>query len=682
MSTSEFILDGTKINIQCDLNEKMEEIIKRFISKIGKKEDELYFIYGGSLIDSNLTFKDQANEDDKKRNKISILVTKKQDDNDEEESLKKSKYIICPKCKESSRIIVENYKIGFYDCKNDHKISNILINDFENTQSINEAKIICQNCNEVNKSTSHDNIFFICNECKKNLCQLCRLKHDKTHNIIDYDEKFFICDSHYETYFSYCKDCKKDLCVACEMEHEGHKIITYGSILPNVKKVKEETNNFNVKKEELKNDIKSIIYKLNNLIDSIDNYYGIYQGIINSYGNKKRNYFLLQNINDMIQFNNNIIEDINKIVNEKNISIKINSMLDIYTKINESNNESSTIENNSKSKDIIKIENKEVNDPKEKENNSNDKNKDKKEDINAKNNLESNENIHKNNKIIEINKELMVTSEQNEDNNYKDFEVTKIKKILTLKTEIYFIDMIFVLKDGRIFVSGSNRDFSKRLFYVFDLKNDIVLNLNIEGFTHTNIDIIQMDDGIVAILHEYNAKLALIDIKEKEFEIIDIINNFYGIKMFKLLNQKIIVVDSFCKEIKTFIYENRKIISVSEKTLKSTSKIDYGLEKHHMFLINENEIVLYYQTLGFAFFSNSLYIGFFDIKNDKRIQYYECEGMNALALINDKLFIFAYSNRLYPVDLTNHSKKKDFKIEKGSTIHSIFTLNENQFFSN
>ena len=149
--------------------------------------------------------------------------------------------------------------------------------------------------------------------------------------------------------------------------------------------------------------------------------------------------------------------------------------------------------------------------------------------------------------------------------------------------------------------------------------------------------------------------------------------------MFKLLNQKIIVVDSFCKEIKTFIYENRKIISVSEKTLKSTSKIDYGLEKHHMFLINENEIVLYYQTLGFAFFSNSLYIGFFDIKNDKRIQYYECEGMNALALINDKLFIFAYSNRLYPVDLTNHSKKKDFKIEKGSTIHSIFTLNENQF---
>ena len=110
-------------------------------------------------------------------------------------------------------------------------------------------------------------------------------------------------------------DCKKDICITCEMEHNGHKIITYGSILPNVKEVKEETNNFNIKKEELKNNIKEIINKLNNLINSIDNYFSIYQDILNSYNNKKRNYFLLQNIHDMIKFNKNIIEDLNKIKN-------------------------------------------------------------------------------------------------------------------------------------------------------------------------------------------------------------------------------------------------------------------------------------------------------------------------------------------------------------------------------
>ena len=48
------------------------------------------------------------------------------------------------------------------------------------------------------------------------------------------------------------------------MEHSGHKIISYGSILPNVKKIKEEAKNLNDKKEEIKNEIKDILYLLMN----------------------------------------------------------------------------------------------------------------------------------------------------------------------------------------------------------------------------------------------------------------------------------------------------------------------------------------------------------------------------------------------------------------------------------
>ena len=66
----------------------------------------------------------------------------------------------------------------------------------------------------------------------------------------------------------------------------------------------------------------------------MDNYWGIYEDIINNYGNKKRNYFLLQNINDMIKFNKDITKDIDKIINEKNISMKINSMINIYNQMN------------------------------------------------------------------------------------------------------------------------------------------------------------------------------------------------------------------------------------------------------------------------------------------------------------------------------------------------------------
>ena len=204
-----------------------------------QKKEDLYFIYGGGMLKEDTTFKDQANENDKKRNKMSIIVNNISEfEIDDEESLKKSKYLICPICQENARILIDNYKIEIYNCKNGHKVNDISINDFEQTQNINEAKILCEKCNKVNKSISYNNIFFICFDCKKNLCHLCKSIHDKTHNITDYDDRFFTCESHYETNISYCKNCQKDICVACETEHQGHEIITYGSLLPNLKKIK------------------------------------------------------------------------------------------------------------------------------------------------------------------------------------------------------------------------------------------------------------------------------------------------------------------------------------------------------------------------------------------------------------------------------------------------------------
>ena len=336
MTQVDFDYEGTTIRIHSSLDEKFEDIIKKFAVKIRKKKEDFYFIYGGKLLNENLTFNEQANSMDKKRKIMDVIVENKllEDNNQDEKFLKKSKYIICPKCKESARILVDNYIIELYDCKNGHKINNISINEFEKTQNIDEAKIICDNCNKVNKSTSYKNTFFICLECKKKLCQLCKSVHDKNHNIIDYDDKSFICDLHSETYFSYCLDCKKDVCMICEKEHNAHKTVTYGSIFPNVDKIKEETNNFKIKKEGLKNEIKDIINKLNDIIYTLDNYYKIFEDVVNSYGNKKRNYSLLQNINDMIQFNNKIILDINAIINEKNYINKINNIYNIYDKMN------------------------------------------------------------------------------------------------------------------------------------------------------------------------------------------------------------------------------------------------------------------------------------------------------------------------------------------------------------
>ena len=100
-----------------------------------------------------------------------------------------------------------------------------------------------------------------------------------------------------------------------------------------------------------------------------------------------------------------------------------------------------------------------------------------------------------------------------------------------------------------------------------DSKNGNILNLIFDYYLD---DIIEMDDGIVAIL--YNKKILLIDIRDKDFEIIQTLDKFdgYNNKFFKLTNQKIMVIYEYCSKIKTYIYENKKLILVNEKEIYST----------------------------------------------------------------------------------------------------------------
>ena len=75
MATTEFNFEGNTIIIQCTPEDKIKDIINKLIAKLEtKKKEELYFLYG---LDENLTFIKQANENDKKRNTMSIIVNKK-----------------------------------------------------------------------------------------------------------------------------------------------------------------------------------------------------------------------------------------------------------------------------------------------------------------------------------------------------------------------------------------------------------------------------------------------------------------------------------------------------------------------------------------------------------------------------------------------------------------------------
>ena len=328
MAEIEFNYKGNKTIIQCDPNDKMKDIIKKFCTKIENDKDKMCFLYAGNRINEELTFSKQANNIDKERKIMSILVSdimSNINNSNINKSLIKSKTVICPECKENIRIDIQEYKIKLYDCKNGHKRENIILNQFESTQFIDESKIICEICRTANKSESYDKKFNRCFICKKNLCHLCKSKHDKTHYIIDYDQKNYLCDLHFESYNSYCKDCKKDICVICEQDHSSHEIKYYGGMIPNINNLNNKMNDLKKWIDEYKNYAKKIIEKLNNNIENLNIYYKINNDIINNFEVRNRNFPILQNLNDINTHINDFLE---------NFKIKnINTIVDIYNKI-------------------------------------------------------------------------------------------------------------------------------------------------------------------------------------------------------------------------------------------------------------------------------------------------------------------------------------------------------------
>ena len=78
-----FTYEGRNINIQCGINDKMRDIISKYISKIQNKEENIdYFVltylYKGRLVNpkSKKTFYRTANDIDKNRKQMNILVNK------------------------------------------------------------------------------------------------------------------------------------------------------------------------------------------------------------------------------------------------------------------------------------------------------------------------------------------------------------------------------------------------------------------------------------------------------------------------------------------------------------------------------------------------------------------------------------------------------------------------------
>ena len=341
MATVIFSLNGVDLKIQCLINETMKEIINRFNNKSEKDKIDInkdQLLYNGKLINLDLTFFQLANRSDKERKVIHILVYNSDNKKSTNEGIIKSKEIICPKCKENCLISFEQDKIKLYDCKNGHSMDNISLKEFNNLQNINENEIKCDNANCTNsKYKSYNKQFYKCLNCKINLCPLCNQNHNKTHEIIDYNNIHYICFEHKDFYISYCKYCKINLCMKCEIKHNAnHIIINYKNILPNDDEIKKKLNGYRNKIEKLKQNIIELINILNEVYKRIEIFYKINYDILFNYNFKQRNYEILKNVNSIKDFiNSSDIDNIINIIN--NDKCKFEKIYNISNKNNINN---------------------------------------------------------------------------------------------------------------------------------------------------------------------------------------------------------------------------------------------------------------------------------------------------------------------------------------------------------
>jgi len=326
-----FIYNGNQIVIPCITNEKLSLICEKFITKLQLDISKTYYyLYGGNTINKDSSFEEQANNEDK-IGKVMNIVVYDEMKTIKNDNIKEAKEIICPECKESILLKIDEYRLSMYNCKNKHKIENKSIKEFNNIQKIDELKIICDICNINNKYNTYKNEMNYCLICKKIICPLCKLKHDNNHIIVKYEDRNIICSKHNEKYVKYCNDCNINLCMECIKEHKNHKGIYYGDILANI----DNNNEFKKCLEKLINNINEIIKKLEEIKESMNLYYKINNNIMN---NKNINYEILQNIKEFSNYNNKIIEDIKEIINENNINNKFNNIMKIYEKINNKEN--------------------------------------------------------------------------------------------------------------------------------------------------------------------------------------------------------------------------------------------------------------------------------------------------------------------------------------------------------
>ena len=353
----EFQYKDSKTNLLAKNGDKIRKICTKFAEKSQIDINHIYFMYLGNIVNLDLHVEQIVNKTDNERKLMEIIVIDRPNDQ-VDKNIIIPKFIICPICQEAARYEINNYRIKIYNCKNGHVVDDILLKEFESTQLIDESLIICDQCEINTKNNSNNKEMFICNKCNMKLCPLCRNKHDQNHEIINFEQKYYICNIHNCKYDSYCDDCNIDICNICQQEHKDHKIIDLKEIIPKSMKNKEEIKTYlNRSLKILNTKLEMIKDRLNNILKNIEIYMKLIERNLVNYNINNINYNILQNINynykDGDPSFGKMQEITNRIMDDVNFQEFLPGLLKIYDEMNK--NEIDLVYNIPEKKGDIKI---------------------------------------------------------------------------------------------------------------------------------------------------------------------------------------------------------------------------------------------------------------------------------------------------------------------------------------
>ena len=244
--------------------------------------------------------------------------------------------------------------------------------------------------------------------------------------------------------------------------HENHELIAYQTIKRELDITKDkELKDIKEMIYQLKTIVNEMIYQLNTFNNNLDTYFEIYDNIISSFNNDKKNYSILRNIKYMKLYNNNFVGNLTEIIKDNNLKSQFTNIISLKNKIGLKR----TKHNEQNIQITKKIDNNEI--------------------IRDSNN--SNLTNDNNNILFNLN------------DNYENFNTNKMRTLHSFVSK-FEIEKLLILKDGRILTNQKYYDENGNDLYklcVYSIKNTFICDINIEFRKIEGFYL--MDDGKVII---------------------------------------------------------------------------------------------------------------------------------------------------------------------------------------